>query len=37
VVFLTGLVVKLDGERFKLMMDGLLLMAGVVMLWAAWR
>jgi uncharacterized membrane protein YfcA len=31
------LVIKLDGERFKLMMDGLLLMAGGVMLWVAWR
>ncbi len=28
------LVLKLDGEKFKLMMDGLLLMAGVTMLWA---
>ena len=31
------LVVKLDGERFKLMMDGLLLVAGLTMLWAALR
>ena len=31
------LVVKLDGERFKLLMDGLLLMAGLTMLWAALR
>ena len=31
------LVLKLDGERFKLLMDGLLLMAGLTMLWAALR
>ena len=29
------LVLKLDGDKFKLLMDGLLLMAGVTMLWAA--
>ncbi len=31
------LVLKLDNEKFKLMMDGLLLVAGLVMLWAALR
>jgi uncharacterized protein len=31
------LVLKIDADRFKLMMDGLLLMAGLTMLWAAWR
>ena len=31
------LVLRLDGERFKLLMDGLLLMAGLTMLWAALR
>jgi uncharacterized protein len=30
-------VLKIDGDKFKLMMDGLLLMAGLTMLWAAWR
>ncbi len=29
------LVLKLDGERFRLLMDGLLLIAGLTMLWAA--
>ena len=29
------LVLKLDGDKFKLLMDGLLLVAGVTMLWAA--
>jgi uncharacterized membrane protein YfcA len=28
---------QLDAERFRLMMDGLLLMAGLSLLWAAWR
>lgn len=31
------LVLRMDGERFKLMMDALLLMAGLAMLWAAAR
>jgi hypothetical protein len=31
------LVIRLDGERFKRMMDGLLLVAGLTMLWAAMR
>jgi uncharacterized membrane protein YfcA len=31
------LVLKIDADRFRLMMDGLLLMAGVVMVWAALR
>lgn len=31
------LVLKLNGERFKRLMDGLLLMAGLTMLWAALR
>ena len=31
------LVLKLDGEKFKLLMDGLLWVAGVTMLWAALR
>ena len=31
------LVLKLDGEKFRLLMDGLLLVAGVTMLWAALR
>ena len=31
------LVLKLDGEKFRLLMDGLLLLAGVTMLWAALR
>lgn len=31
------LVLALDASRFLLLMDGLLLMAGMVMLWAAWR
>ena len=31
------LVLKLDGEKFTLLMDGLLLVAGVTMLWAALR
>ena len=31
------LVLRIDGEKFKLMMDGLLLMAGLTMLWAALR
>ena len=28
---------QLDAARFTLLMDGLLLVAGVTMLWAAWR
>ena len=28
---------KLDGEKFRLLMDGLLLVAGVTMLWAGLR
>jgi uncharacterized protein len=32
-----SLVHKIDSDRFKLMMDGLLLMAGCTMLWAALR
>ena len=31
------LVLKLDGEKFRLLMDGLLLIAGLTMLWAAAR
>ena len=31
------LVLRLDGERFKLLMDGLLLVAGLTMLWAAFN
>lgn len=31
------LVLRLDGDKFKLLMDGLLLAAGVTMLWAALR
>ena len=31
------LVLRLDAERFKLLMDGLLLLAGITMLWAALR
>ena len=31
------LVLKLDGEKFRLLMDGLLLVAGLTMLWAALR
>ena len=31
------LVLKLDGEKFKLLMDGLLLVAGVTMLWTGLR
>jgi uncharacterized membrane protein YfcA len=30
-------VVKLDPQKFRLMMDGLLMVAGLTMLWAAWR
>ena len=29
------LVIRLDGERFKLLMEGLLLVAGLTMMWAA--
>jgi uncharacterized protein len=29
------LVIRLDGERFKRLMDGLLLVAGLTMIWAA--
>ena len=31
------LVLKIDADRFRLMMDGLLLMAGLTMVWAALR
>ena len=30
-------VLKLDAQRFRLMIEGLLLVAGGTMLWAAWR
>ena len=32
-----SLVIRLDGDRFKLMMDGLLLVSGLTMLGAAIR
>lgn len=31
------IVLKLDAERFRLLIEGLLLVAGLTMLWAAWR
>jgi hypothetical protein len=31
------LVLRLDAARFQLLMDGLLLVAGATMLWAAFR
>ena len=30
-------VLKLDADKFRLLIEGLLLVAGVTMLWAAWR
>ena len=32
-----GFVLRLDQQQFRLLMDGLLLFAGVIMLWWAWR